>query len=162
MSTVQSAVKCKQCGFPEAWEVFDCRSNEWSVDRFRCGYRASWRHESYFSNGHLERGVHTVHYSAGAYCVKKTDNGIEEHGSLSEADVEEIAVKMRDDIAAGRLSEKSYVTKFNFETGEVTPLVGHVPTCNETQAEEECNPRDPLRGPVQESVVVCLPGESPH
>jgi predicted nucleic-acid-binding Zn-ribbon protein len=77
MSTVQSEVKCKQCGFPGAWEVFDCRSNEYTVDCFRCGYRESWKHESYFSNGHLEKGVQEVIYSAGAYCAMKTDNGIE-------------------------------------------------------------------------------------
>lgn len=134
MSTVQYEVKCKQCGFPEAWEEFDCRSNEWSVDCFRCGYHESFKVESRFSNGHFERGVNEILYSAGAYCAKKTDSG-EEHGSLSETDLENVAARIHDDIAGGRLSPESYVTKFNFETREVTALVGQVPACDETQAE---------------------------
>jgi hypothetical protein len=133
---MQREVKCEQCGFPEACHVKDFGSREWTVDCFRCGYHESFKVESRFSNGRIEKGVTVALYSAGAYCVKETDNGIERHVSLAEADVEKVAAKMRDDIAAGRLSAKSYVTKFNFETREVTALVGQVPACDETQAEK--------------------------
>jgi len=143
MSTVQSEVNCTQCGFPDAWEGFDCRSSEWWVGCPRCGYRESWKHESYFSNGHLEKDVHEVLYSAGAYCAKKSDIGIEQHGSLSETDVEKTAAKMRDDIASGKLSPGSYVTRYNFDTREVTALVGQVPIGDETQAEKDRNPVAP-------------------
>ena len=47
---------------------------------------------------------------------------------MSETELEEIAAKMRDDIASGRLSSESYVTQYNFQTREVTALVGRVPT----------------------------------
>ena len=106
MSTVQSEVKCKQCGFPGAWELYDCRSNEWWVDCPRCGCRESWKNESYFSNGHLQRGVNKVLYSAGALCVKYADSGITQHRGLAEAEVEQVAAKMRDGIASGRISPR--------------------------------------------------------
>jgi hypothetical protein len=128
MSSVQSDVKCEQCGFPEACYVFESPSSEWTVDCTRCGYYESWKHKSLFSNGHLEKGVNEIRYSAGAYCAKKTDDGVAEFCSLGEAEVEKIAAEIRDGIAAGRLSAQSYVTKFNFETREVTALVGQVPT----------------------------------
>jgi hypothetical protein len=140
MSTTQSEVKCKQCGFPGAWEVFDCRSNEWTVDCFRCGYHESLENESFFSNGHLERAVNKVLYAAGALCVKYVDSGISQHRGLAEADVEQVAAKVRDCIASGKLSPESYVTKYNFETREVTSLVGQVPFAEETQMEKELNP----------------------
>jgi len=120
MSSMQSAVRCKQCGFPEAWEEFDSRSSEWTVDCFRCGYRESWTHESRFPNGHLQRGAREIIYSAGAYCAKNADSGGEEHGGIVEEEVEQVAANIRDGIASGRLSPKSCITKFNFETREVT------------------------------------------
>jgi len=143
MSSVQSDVKCEQCGFPEAWEVFDCGTNEWTVDCPRCGYHESWKHESYFSNGHLERGVNEVLYSAGAYCAKDLETGIKKHGGLPETEVEEVAAKMRDDIASGKLSPESYVPRYNFDTHEVTELVGQVPSGDEAQAEKGRNPMTP-------------------
>jgi hypothetical protein len=39
-----------------------------------------------------------------------------------------MAARMRDDIASGKLSPESYVTRYDFQTGEVTALVGQVPT----------------------------------
>jgi hypothetical protein len=47
---------------------------------------------------------------------------------------------VRDCIASGKLSPESYVTKYNFETREVTSLVGQVPFAEETQMEKELNP----------------------
>jgi hypothetical protein len=42
---------------------------------------------------------------------------------------------MRDDIAWGRLSAKRYVTRYDFETREVTALVGQVPTARRPAAQ---------------------------
>ena len=136
MSTVQGEVKCEQCGFLDAWKVYDCRSSEWWVRCPRCGYQESWKHESYFLNRHLERGVNEVRYSAGAFCAKDPKTGIERHGSLSETEVEQIAAKMRNDIASGKLLPESYVSRYNFDTHEVTGLVGQVPSGEETQTEK--------------------------
>jgi|SRR5208282_4927223 len=111
MSKVQFEVECRQCGFPDAGKVFDCRSTEWRVMCPRCGYRERWKHESYFSNGRLERGINEVSYSAGAYCAKDPKTGIEEHGGLSETEVEEVAARMRENIASGELAAGSYVTR---------------------------------------------------
>ncbi len=128
MSTVLSEVKCRQCGFSDAWEGYDCRSGEWRVDCPRCGYVEELRYESRFKNGHPERVVHKFFYSAGAYCGKDPKSGIEQHASVLEDKLEEAAARMREDIAAGRLSPESYVTQFNFATHEVTALVGQLPT----------------------------------
>jgi hypothetical protein len=49
------------------------------------------------------------------------------YGRLSEAEVEETAARMRADIASGKLSPQSYVTRYSFDTHEVTALVGRVP-----------------------------------
>jgi endogenous inhibitor of DNA gyrase (YacG/DUF329 family) len=146
MSSVQTEVKCEQCGFPNAWKVLDCWwSSDWSVGCPRCGYRESWKHESYFSNGHLERGVNEVLYSAGAYCAKNPNTGIEEQGPLSETEVEQIAAKMRNDIATGKLLPESYLTRYNFDTHEVTALFGQVPIGDETQTEKDRNLMVPER-----------------
>jgi hypothetical protein len=67
--------------------------------------------------------------------------GIAQLRGLEENEIEEIAAKMRAAIAAGELSAKSYVTRYNFETHEVTAVVGQVPSFDETQVEED-------RGPV--------------
>jgi hypothetical protein len=65
---------------------------------------------------------------------------------MSETEVEEIAAKMRDDIASGKLSAKSYVTKYNFETHEVTALVGQVPILEPPDDERQDNPSE---APIQ-------------
>jgi DNA-directed RNA polymerase subunit RPC12/RpoP len=135
MSIVQTNETCEQCGFLEAWKEFNCGTNEWDVRCPRCGYREIWKHESYFSNGHLKKGVNEVCYSAGAYFAKWADNGGAECNGLSETDVEEMAAKMRADIASGKLSPESYVTRYNFETHEVTALVGQVPTSHPLEPE---------------------------
>lgn len=140
MSKVQSEVKCEQCGFPDAGRVTNTRSGEWRVMCPRCGYHEIWKHESYFSNGHLERGVNEVLYSAGAYCAKNPATGIEEHGGLSENEVEEVAARMREDIASGELAPGSYVTRYNFDTHEVTALVGQVPRAYQARAEKGVTP----------------------
>jgi hypothetical protein len=128
MSSVQSYVKCNQCGFSEASEVLDCGTNGWWVGCTRCGYQESWECKSRFSNGHLERGVNEVHYSAGALWAEDSKTRVATLRGLAENEIEEIAAKMREAIASGELSSRSYVTKFNFVTGEVTALVGQVPT----------------------------------
>jgi hypothetical protein len=48
---------------------------------------------------------------------------------------------MRADIAKGKLSPGSYVTRYNFDTREVTALVGQIPSGDETQTEKG---RDPV------------------
>jgi endogenous inhibitor of DNA gyrase (YacG/DUF329 family) len=137
MSSVLSEVECYQCGFPGAWREFYCRSAEWDVTCPRCGYSKRWKHISRFRCGHLEKGVIEVLYSAGAYFAKWADGGGGEQGSLSETDIEETAAQMRADIASGKLSKESYVTRFDFKTHEVTALVGQVPTHG--PAEQECD-----------------------
>jgi Zn ribbon nucleic-acid-binding protein len=127
MDRVTSDTKCPQCGFLEAVEDFDLNSKEWSVDCRRCGYHASWKHESLFSDGHVEKGVETVHFSAGVSWAKKPSGG----GTLTclgENEIEEAAGKIRNGIASGELSPESYVTRFSFETKEVTAVVGQIPT----------------------------------
>jgi hypothetical protein len=126
-SIVQVDEKCEQCGFSDAWKKFNCGTNEWDITCSICGYRESWKHKSYFSNGHLERGVNEVYYSAEAYFAKWADTGHAECGRLSETDVEEVAAKVRADIASGKLSAEGYVTRHNFDTHEVTAVVGRVP-----------------------------------
>jgi hypothetical protein len=135
--------KCRQCGFLGAWYEKDFVTREWWHDCPRCGYSESWIHKSYFSNGHLEWGVNEVRFSAGAYCLKKTGGGIEQSGGLSEADVEKVAARVRDDIASGKLSAESYVTRFGFDTRQMIAVVGHVPTTDETEAEKDENPVTP-------------------
>jgi hypothetical protein len=125
MSSVQSKVECEQCGFPHASKVLDLPSFEWDIICTRCGYRESWKHISRFSNHHLKKGVKKLIYSAGACCL---NNGVEAHYSLDESEIEETAARMRAAIAAGELSPGSFVTRYNFETHEVTALVGRVPT----------------------------------
>ena len=50
---------------------------------------------------------------------------------------------MQADIASGKLSDRGYVTRYDFDTGEVTALVGQVPACvadgpvSETEKEED-------------------------
>ena len=136
MSTVQYEVECKQCGFPDACKEFDGRSYDYEVWCTRCGFRESWKTKSRYANGHLECGVKEVIYSAGACFIKRTD-GSGTYGSLYEADVEEMAAKMRADIASGKLSPESFVTKYNFETHEVTALVGQVPTHDPGEQESD-------------------------
>jgi hypothetical protein len=76
-------------------------------------------------------------------CVKYADSGIRQHRGLAEAEVEQVAAKMRDDIASGKLSPESYVTRYNFDTREMTALVGQIPSGDETQAENGRNPVSP-------------------
>ena len=136
MSTVQYEVECDQCGFPDACKEFDGRSYDYEVWCTRCGFRESWKTKSLFANGHLECGVKEVIYSAGACFIKRTD-GSGTYGRLSEGDVETIAAKMRADIAAGELSPGSFVTRYNFETREVTALVGQVPMHDPAEQESD-------------------------
>ena len=49
---------------------------------------------------------------------------------------------MQADIASGKLSDRGYVTRYDFKTGEVTALVGQVPCVadkpvSETEKEED-------------------------
>jgi hypothetical protein len=141
-----TSTKCEQCGFLGAWHEFDFASREWWVDCPRCGYSKSWRKKSYFSNGHLEHGVLEVFYSAGSLWLVDAKSGTAQFRGLAEDEVEKIAGKMRAAIAAGELSAKSHVTKYNFEIREVTALVGQVPTCEETPAEENCSDVAPWSG----------------
>ena len=137
MSIVQTIETCEQCGFLEAWKEFNCGTDEWDVICPRCGYREIWKHESYFTNGHLKKGVNEVYYSAGAYFAKWADTGGAECGGLYESDVEEVAAKMRADIASGKLSSESYLTLYNFQTHEVTGLVGEVPVAHPAEPESD-------------------------
>lgn len=132
MSRVLSTRERKQCGFLQAWHEYDCGSAEWWVDCPRCGYHESWEHKSRFSDGHLEKAVNEVTYSAGALWAKDAKSGIAQLRGLAENEVEEIAAKMRVAIASGELSPKSYLTKFNFETREMTALVGEAPSGHAT------------------------------
>jgi hypothetical protein len=150
-SIVQVNEKCEQCGFPDAWKELNCGTDEWDVRCPRCGYREIWKNESYFSNGHFKKCVNEVYYSAGAYFAKWADTGHVECGGLSETEVEDIAAKMRADVAAGKLSKETYVTRFDFETHEVTAVVGRVPTphpaepesvIKEQTSEVECEQED--------------------
>jgi hypothetical protein len=127
MSSVADFKQCEQCGFPGAAHLYYCRSAEWRLDCPRCGYHEDWKHQSYFSSGHLEKGIRTVIYSAGAYSAQSPKTGIRECGGVSEAELQELAARVREDIASGKLSPESYVTEYNFQTGEVTALVGQIP-----------------------------------
>ena len=129
MSAVLSVTKCDQCGFLEADYGYYCGSGEWWVLCRRCGYSEEYKynHQSHFSNGRPEESVHKRVFSAGAYWAEAPD-GRAESGGLSEKSYVEAAVKMRADIASGKLSDRSYVTHYNFDTDEVTALVGRVPT----------------------------------
>ena len=40
---------------------------------------------------------------------------------------------MRRVIASGKLAPASYVTRYDFDTGEVTALVGQIPTCDDAK-----------------------------
>ena len=128
MSRSEVSTKCEQCGFLGACHELDCASWEWWVDCPRCGYSERWQKKSYFSNGHLKHGVDEVRYSAGAMWAVDAKSGVARLCGLAEDEVEEIAAKMRVAVAAGELAPGSYVTRYDFETREVTALVGQVPT----------------------------------
>jgi Zn ribbon nucleic-acid-binding protein len=128
MSRVLSDVECPQCGFLEASYEVDCGTCEYWINCLRCGYSESWKHKSRFSNGHLEIGVKEVRFSAGALWAEDAKTGIASLSGLGEDEIGQIATRVRDDIASGKLSPRSYVTKYNFETGEVTAEVGQLPT----------------------------------
>ena len=127
MSAGQYEINCNQCGFRHADELY-YGSHEYSIMCARCGYSETWTHKSFFSNGHLEIGVNEFWYSAGAYLVVLADTGQRQFGGLSETDLEKTAAQISADIASGKLSPESFVTKYDFETGELTALVGRVPT----------------------------------
>lgn len=132
MSSVTTDTKCMQCGFLGADRLFDLPTDDWWESCPRCGYQESRVHKSRFSNWHSEEVVNEILYSAGAFCVVDPVIGWGPYGRVSETQVEQIAADVRAGIAAGKYSPKSYVTKYNFETREVTALVGQVPTVEST------------------------------
>ena len=156
MPTVKSKVKCKQCGFPNAIKDFDSGTNEYCISCTRCGCRETFKNKSYFSSGRPEKTVYEINYSAGAYFVKWKDGG-GAHGRLSEAEVKGIPARMRADVAAGKLSKETYVTRFDFKTREVTALVGQLPTHD--PAEQECELEEEICEAVDEQEVDDLSSE---
>jgi hypothetical protein len=151
MGAVQTFKQCEQCGFPEADYIDYYRSGEWFLICRRCGYHEEWKHESYLSNGRFEKATHTVMRSAGAYCAQDPETGIRQCGSVVEAELQEVTARMRDDIASGKLSSESYVTRYDFLTGEVTALVGQVPTpCPDQDTRSEAAYRKSQTTPKEE------------
>jgi len=141
MSRALTTTKCRQCGFLGAWKE-SYESGEWGVQCARCGYHECSTHKSHFSNANPNMGSNTVVCSAGAYCISYSDTGDEEYGALSEADVDKVAANIHAGIASGELSAKSYVTRYNFDTHEVTALVGQVPTVESSGPDSRVDPSD--------------------
>ena len=135
MSSVMSEVKCQRCGFPYAKKRFYGRTMKWDVGCPRCGYFERWEHVSLYSSGHVKHGIIQVLYSAGAYFAKWADGSDGVLDGLFDTAIEEKAAEMRADIASGKLSPESYVTRYNFDTHEVTAVVGRVPTSHPLEPE---------------------------
>jgi len=131
MSAVATDTICERCGFRESTYEFNCRSREWWVLCPRCGYSEDCKQVSRLSNGRVEESVLTYIYPAGAYSAVWADSGVAEVGGLSETQIEKAAARMRADIASGKLSPESYVTRYCYDSGEVTALVGQVPTVSQ-------------------------------
>jgi len=125
MSSVSEYQKCKQCSYEQGNYDFDCSVSEWECDCPRCGHgesfswitdeqgnRVGWKHESL--NGR------------GAVWATSAENGIStSFGLRSAKTAEEVAQRMRDDIAQGKLDgEQSYVTKWNPETKQAEVIAG--------------------------------------
>lgn len=153
MSMVQGTQKCEQCSFPDADYLFDCGSSEWCVWCRRCGYYADWKHESCFSNGHLEKGVRTIIFSAGSFYAISAKTGVAQHSGLPETEVEKVAAKMREEIASGKLSPASFVTRYDFKSRQVTALVGQVPLASPCPEE----PKGAIDAAQQQSDLPDLP-----
>ena len=110
MSSITDYRECKQCGCEEAYFDLDCRTDEISVSCPMCGYSAACK-RSVDSEGKItwsnseQQGFGALFYAHA--------KGACSHAIYSEEDMLRAKKWLLEEIAAGRVSDGSYLTRWN-------------------------------------------------
>lgn len=127
MATVQSFVKCPQCGNAEADHLYNSRTGEEDSFCTRCGYHETWRGK-YDDGGDRQGWSHEISEGIGALWYRFAGRGAFAYYSFAtELEVADAKRWLREQVASGKVdADTAYVTHWNKETRRLEVLVGRL------------------------------------
>ena len=125
MSSVQSFVKCPQCGYEQADELYRCCTDESVTSCRRCGYYECWD-AKYDEDGDFCGWKHEINKGAGALWGRGTGQDIlSGHFYNTQKEVLDAERWLREALDKGQVDpDVSYLTKWNRETRQVEFIIG--------------------------------------